>query len=423
MIFFIDDITEKMKVLWFSNIEISDSISTTGTWIYTMANSLIQFTDVELINITEANVSELEYRENGRLKQWIIPISKLRKGLPDNLIVKKIADLVNQIKPDVVHIWGTENYWGLLFARGLLKGNVIIDIQGLKFVCYKYFFSGLSYIDIINCIAFKDLVRPQYSILGRAISFKHWGKYELEIIKSIPNIGVQSNWVKAQINNINHGAIIFDSKIQLRQPFLNAEKWGKEHCEQYRIFTSTSTVLSYKGLHTLIDALNILKSIYPQIKLYVAGQISKPGIRQNGYDKFLLKKIHKNKLIDNIIWLGSLDAESLSIELLKANACVVPSYIESYCVALDEALTMGVPSVVSFTGAMPELAKHEQSALYYSPLDSVDCASQIEKLFDLSYAEKISLKAIELKNKIEVNFSKDQLNVYKTVINNSKYKD
>lgn len=406
-----------MKVLWFSNIEISDNISSTGTWIYTMANTLIDSGKVELINITEGNVTNFQFKKSERLKQWIIPKSKLKNGLPSDSIVKELIKIVDNVNPDLIHIWGTENYWGLLFSRGLLKNKVILDIQGLKYICYKYFFYGLSSKDILSCIAFKDLLRPQYSIFGKAFSFKNWGKYELEILKSMDNIGVQSNWVRAHINYINPRATLFDSKIQLRKPFLNSEKWRKDNCEHHRIFTSTSSVLSYKGLHVLIDAIKLLKNEYSNIKLFVAGHISIPGIRQNGYDKFLFKKIKKNNLQDNIIWLGSLDAESLASELLKSNVCVVPSFIESYCVALDEALTLGVPSVVSFAGAMPELARHEFSALYYSPLDPVDCAFQIQKLFDLSFAEGLSNNAIKSKiENLKIDFYKEQLKVYQSII-------
>jgi glycosyltransferase involved in cell wall biosynthesis len=262
-----------MIILWFSNIEITQNISSTGTWIYTMANALVDSGKIELINITEGNVSELEYRDNGKLKQWIIPKSKLRNGLPNIFIIKEIVELVNQIKPDVVHIWGTENYWGLLFSRGMVKGNVIIDIQGLKFIWYKYFFSGLSYFDILKCIAFKDLLKPQFSIFGRVNSFKKWGEYELEIIKSIPHIGVQSNWVRAQISYINPEATLFTSKIQLRKPFLTKKKWERDNSDHFRIFTSTSAVLSYKGLHVLIEATNILKKKYIGVKLVIDGYI------------------------------------------------------------------------------------------------------------------------------------------------------
>lgn len=407
-----------MKILWFSNIEITQNISSTGTWLFTMANALIDSKKIELINITEGNVSKIQYRNSNNIEQWIIPKVKLKNGLPENYIIKEIVELVKEIAPDVIHIWGTENYWGLLYSRGFIKGNILIDIQGLKFIWYKYFFSGLSYLDLLNCITFKDLLKPKFSILGRAHSFKIWGKYEIEIIKCIPNIGVQSNWVRAQISNINSDATLYTSKIRLRNPFLTQKKWDKNNSEHFRIFTSTSAVLSYKGLHILIEAINILKRKYLGIKLVIAGYITPVGIRQNGYDKFLMQKIKKYNLSENIIWRGSLDAELIASELLKSNLCIIPSFIESYCVALDEALTLGVPTVVSFTGAMPELATHEFSALFYSSIDIIDCAYQIERLFDLSFAEKISNNAYEVKRNSLKNFnnSEEQLNVYQTII-------
>lgn len=410
-----------MKVLWFSNIFISDSIQSTGTWIFTMSRSLIDSENVELINITDGDVPQVEFIDNGRLKQWIIPRAKLTSGLPDKITLDKIVEIVKNINPDIVHVWGTENYWGLLFSRGLIKSNVLLDIQGLKFICYKYFFVGLNYTDILNCIVLKDILKPRYSILGRAKSFKSWGKYELEIIKGINCIGVQSDWVRSQISMLNPNASLFRSKIRLREPFLKANKWNKNNCEPFRIFTSTSNVISYKGLHVLIDALQILKYRYPNVKLYVAGHVTLPGIRQNGYDKFLFKKIKKNDLLDNVVWLGPLDANSLVKELLSSNVCVIPSFIESYCVALDEALSLGVPTVVSNAGAMSELANHEFSALYYSPLNSVDCATQIEKYFSLDFGEIISQNSLKSRTTYStIDYAEAQLSVYRSIINKDK---
>ena len=62
-------------------------------------------------------------------------------------------------------------------------------------------------------------------------------------------------------------------------------------------------------------------------------------------------------------------------ELLNCNVCVMPSFIETYCLAFAEAMMVGVPVVVSFAGAMPELAEHNKEAMFYNPLDHITCAA------------------------------------------------
>lgn len=85
----------------------------------------------------------------------------------------------------------------------------------------------------------------------------------------------------------------------------------------------------------------------------------------------------------------------------NANAVVIPSFVESYCVAAKESLTVGVPTVISFSGAMPELAIHEKTALFFPPGDALICSNALEKfIVDKEYAKLISQNAY-CENRVE----------------------
>lgn len=73
------------------------------------------------------------------------------------------------------------------------------------------------------------------------------------------NISTQSEWVRAHIMNVNPKAKIFKTSISLRTEFAEADKWNVDNCVSYQVFTSTSSIISYKGLHILIDAIASLK--------------------------------------------------------------------------------------------------------------------------------------------------------------------
>ena len=74
--------------------------------------------------------------------------------------------------------------------------------------------------------------------------------------------------------------------------------------------------------------------------------------------------------------------------------CVVPSFIETYCLAFAEAMMVGTPVVCSFAGAMPELADEGEEALFYNSMDYVECAAKIDRLLqDKELASRISEKA------------------------------
>jgi glycosyltransferase involved in cell wall biosynthesis len=410
---------DKIKVLWFCNVGFSEERSaTTGSWLYSMSDSLINTGEVELFNITQGNVKEVTRQNYKSINQWYVPDSKLgRNGLPNSKIIVEIQKLVNDVKPDIIHIWGTENYWGLLYARGFIKGDVILEIQGLKYAYAKYFYSGLSLVDLVKCFRLKEFLRPSGSLFGLKLGFERWGRFEKEMLLSCEYISTQSEWVRTYVRNINSNAKLINTQLALRNEFIDAYKWDIDSCTAFQVFTSSSSSsISYKGLHILLDAIAILSGRFPEIKLCIAGNISN-GIRRDGYSKWLQEKINKKGIINNVTWLGSLDAEAIVAQMKKANVVVVPSFIETYCLALDEALTVGVPTVVSFSGAMPELAQHEKTALFYSPGDVEMCANAIERFFiDRSLALKISENAYNDKcNKDNENIALFQLKVYKEI--------
>lgn len=382
-----------------------------------MANNLVKSGEVELFNITKGKTKEVIKVLAQEVTQWIIPDVRLGyNGLPNKRIIGNIQQIVNEIKPDLIHIWGTESYWGLLTARGLIKGKVVLEIQGLISQVYKYYYGGLKLNEIISCLGLKEILKPSCSLIAVRHQFGRWIKYEKEIIKCNEIIVTQSEWVRAFIKAWNSDAKLYNTKIQLRNAFVKSCQWDFTKCQPMTIFTFVSDA-PYKGLHILFEAVGELKYKYPTIKLFIAGKVGR-GIRQSGYVKFLIKKAKRLGILDNISWLGSLNSEELVYNLKKSNVAVFPSYVESYSVALDEALTVGIPCVVSFSCAMPELANHGQSALYFAPGDITMCAWSIEKLFvQQEYADTLSFNSFKCRkgNGLE-NLDEIQLSIYDEVI-------
>lgn len=407
-----------LKILWFSNVVISDDeFKTTGTWLYSLSKALVDSNEIILSNITHADVKDPIRKDSRLINQWLLPSEPLNNnGLPSFKTIEIIQGIVDEVKPDIIQIWGTENYWGLLTARGFVKGRSILEIQGLKFVCAKYFYSGLTFFDIIRCFGLKEFIKPSVSLFGQKKSFRSWGKFEIEMLLGNKNISTQSDWVRAYIRNVNPTAHIYNTSILLRSDFIDADKWEFEKCINYQVFTSTSSIVSYKGLHVLLDAIGNLKRRYPQIRLVIAGSVLS-GIRQGGYVKLLKRKISILGLEDNVVWLGSLDAKNIVLEMQRSNVVAVPSFIESYCLALDEALMVGVPTVVSYAGAMPELAVHNKTALFFPPGDVVMCANAIEMYFQNSeLANEMSINSYTQKRITNKSVLQSQLSIYNQVM-------
>ena len=413
---------KKIKILWFCNAIFSDQApKSTGTWLHAMADGLVNTGEVELFNITQAKIKNTIRQDYNSICQWMVPSvsnKSIRNGLPKLSIIRYIQSIVRDINPDIIHIWGTESYWGLLTARGYLNGNVVLETQGLISAIEKHVYSGLSLRDILNCCGVKEVLLPKSSLFGKKRAFQRWGKREKEIISENHIISTQSSWVRAHIQRLNPSAKVYKTFIPLRTEFLEAEKWKLENCLKHQIFTTASTTTPYKGLHVLIDAIAILKNQYPDIKLVIAGVIKKTGIREAGYTKWLKQRVKRLGVAENIIWLEPLDAKDLVLQMHKASVVVVPSFIESYSLALDEALSVGSPTVASFSGAMPELATDGASALFFPPGDAVMCADAIVRIFsDNDLAKNLSHNAyMERKEKNSRNIAAHQLSIYRDVI-------
>jgi len=182
----------------------------------------------------------------------------------------------------------------------------------------------------------------------------------------------------------------------MRKPFYSATPWQYRKTNCPVAFSLCSAATSFKGIHVLIKAIGVLKKKYPSIQLQLAGSIDVGNRLSDGYSVFLRKLIKKYDIVDNVQYLGNLNAEQIISHLQNCNVCVVPSFIESYCMVLAEAMFIGVPAVVSYTGAMPDLATHNKSALFYNSLDHGLCAAYIDMLIsDQTLAETISVNARE----------------------------
>lgn len=411
----------KVKILWFCSSLIKSESEATGlSWIHSLAHQLIDNPNIELYNVCQGMVSKLTHHKNDKIQQWEFPAFSVDKnGLPSSNMLNQILEIVQKVKPDLVHYWGTESFWPLLSSRGFITTPALLEIQGLKFTCYPFFSKGMSSWDRLRTIGLRELIKPDLSIFRQEIEFKKWGEFEKEMIQSIDNIAVQSDWVTKQVAALNPNANLHRTKILLRSAFKSTPPWDIKEIQRHKIFTSaTSTAIPYKGFHVLIDAIYIIKKQYPSINLAIAGYKRK-GIKKTGYERWIDRKIKKYGLTQHIEWLGQLNEKELISQLKNSHINVVPSFVESYSLAMDESLTIGVPTIASNTTAMPELADNENNALLVEPGNPLSIAKAISSVFDSDILSE-SLSKNALKSRRSYHESVDagfQLEIYSKILN------
>ncbi len=416
---------KKRKILWFCAAQFSDEkIKTTGTWLIAMGESIAKTAGMELYNVTYGDVRDITRKNSQNITQWIIPHNeRIKYHQGSKKLVSFIKKINAEIQPDLVHIWGTENGFGFAVIEAKLQTPVLLDIQGLLFSIGRNYYGGLSTVDLLNCIGIKEILRPGNHPYFIREKFEENGKHELHLIKQMENISVQSDWVHSIIKQVNPKSAVFPTGIMLRSEFYETPAWEyQKNSETINIFTASSGTIPYKGLHVIFDAIAILKNRYPNIRLNIGGNIQvkkKYGLIRDGYTGWMLKKARKLGIEDSISWLGMMDANEMIREMHRSSMVVIPSFMESYCLLMAESMMIGVPTVVSFAGAMPQLAEHGKSALYFPMGDHWSCARQIERIVtEPELAKRLSVEsrstALQRNNQIKV--LETQLGIYNKII-------
>ncbi len=411
-----------MRVLWLSPAVLTGRDEGGGTWLRAIAPRLLRTGAITLGNLTVAPVSQTIRQDYAEISQWLVPgvHNSIRNNLPSRRLIGDIVEAAKEFQPDIIHVWGTEYFWGLLTARKFLPYPSLLEIQGMKGPSSRVFTGGLSFREVLACIGIKEILQRS-NILQSKKRFAEWASFENEIIAKHSNITTQSLWVEAWVRSLNPSCNLFHTELVLRDAFYESEPWKPSG--NITIFVSANNSGPFKGLHDAIRAIAILRNRIPSIRLKIAGGHQRKRIRQPGYIRWINGIIKRYDLTKNVEWLGPLTARDIVRELASCAAALVPSYCETYCMALAEAMQIGVPLVTSFTGGSAWLAKDEESALFYPAGDEVMCAHQLWRILtDPKLAERLSNKGREIAEsrnnpkRIVLN----QLKIYRSVLDAHK---
>lgn len=414
----------KIKVLWLSGTRINRKGDFFyETWLTSMAKLLVESGRVELYNVVQDNIKDIIKIDNTIVKEWIIPTSlSSQKKRPTTSLIAYMEHIMDVVKPDLVHIWGMEKNWGLLTSTGVLGDKVLLEIQGIKYTCAEVYNAGMRMQDLLSTVRVQEIVFPSRSIFSIKRQFNTWGAIEKEMIRAHSHVGTPSEWVRDHVRFNSVNAATYKSKLAMRQEFLDAKPWQYRNDEDLVVFASSSFAISYKGIHNLLEVLVLLKNIYPKVKLKIAGDwpVNNPFYRKTGYLKWFVSKAKKLGVLDLIEFLGPLNSEKLLNQYYESDVFVVPSYVESYSLALAEAMAVGIPCVASYAGGMSELAEDNESVLFFSPNDYVKCAGNIDRIkSDKDLALKLSDNARQKTQgrNDTISVVNRQLEIYDEVIN------
>lgn len=387
-----------MKILWITNIPLPEASllmnersSASGGWLINTAKILSNHEDVELaVAFPKNNIENNQMLHGERIEYYAFPKIK-RKAKASIDSNRYLKDIVEKVNPDLVHIFGTE------FEHSLAVVNVcndlgietVISIQGLVSVIGKHYMSNLPF-EVQKRFTFRDFVK-QDNIQQQQKKFIEKGTLERKAIKRTKHVIGRTTWDKACTSQINPDATYHFCNETLREEFYN-HMWTLDQCESFSIFTSQASY-PIKGIHFVLEAMPLILKRFPQTKLYIAGPditkvyTIKQKIKLSSYGKHIRDLIKEYKLGESVIFTGVLDEKQMCQRYLKSHVFVCPSSIENSPNSLGEAMILGVPSVASYVGGIPDILKdHEEGFLYHhdAPYMLAHYVSEIFENKDLS---------------------------------------
>lgn len=388
-----------LKVLWLSNgTVLEDDAAGTGSWFSPLAQRLVASGRVEICNIVQRPIGDPIHQGSAPLQEWQIPRIKHSFTTAESLpkaYTDTVGNIIDQYKPDLIDVWGTENAAGLFTARHKLDMPTLLEIQGLKSAIAPTYAGGLTTREIIGCIGLKEIIRGTNILRSRA-EYWRWRKYEREMVENHSAVQVQNAWTQAQVEALGKvKRMYFNSHGLLRVPFYDAQIWQRPNAPS--VFTLLSYPAPFKGLHVAVRALAHLRKWLPEATLRVGGALQSAGIRQDGYIAWVNREAKRLGVADSIVWLGRLSVEQIIYETQTSGVLIFPSFSESNAITVQEAMLLGMPVVISYSGGMMWLGANEEQLLYFPTGDDVMAAHQLRRvLTDEALALKLSRNARDL---------------------------
>jgi len=300
---------------------------------------------------------------------------------------------------------------------------VLLTIQGILTRISKEYYGGLSLLEILKMGTLKEWLKLKTPFCAKQLFLKN-AKREKYVLRHVKYATGRTDWDMSVMHAINNKLEYFRHNYNLREEFYNAKKWDIDEMQPHTIYAGAS-LYTLKGFHIVLDALKMVKESYPDVKLYMPG-VTDQEIRSknaNSYHKFIVKKIDKLRLKDNVCFIGRKSASEVAEILKKVNVCVVSSAIEGASATICEAMMIGTPCICPYRGGMTELLKDGISGFYYDFPEYSVLATRIKQLFeDKKLCEKFSEETIKdamNRHDREKNYS-ELTQIYKYVYNKEK---
>ena len=380
-----------MKVLWFSVTPLSlNARENTGIegkgWISSLLQIALGIENMELV-VVYGNYSpyKKEREESERLKIIPINISRYSKRQiikdmmtfreVDDYVISEAMKIIDEERPDVIHIFGTEWCYGLL--AGQVDIPVVIHIQGFwSQIRNSLLLPGQS--------SLFDRLKPELwnHPLGFFARYQYYNlsmerhRREEEILRHNRYFMCRTRWDQSVVRFYNKNARIFHVDEALRQEFVGCkDRWKIEERGKKIVIVTTGACYSVKGPDVVLKTARLIRenTDYEVVWKWIGGTDD---------DMKEFEKLTKVKAREvGVRMMGTLTATEMIRELLSSDMYVHTSYSDNSPNAVCEAQYLGMPVIATDTGGVVSLFSEQYERNMIVPMnDPFYLASKIIEL-------------------------------------------
>lgn len=417
-----------MKVLWFTNTpcsasEILEKTIVSGGWLSSLEKELWKRDDLDLsiCFYTDRKIEPFRYEKTSyhpvfrrststKIRRYWRRLIERSNGDPEEL--KLILQVVEAVKPDIIHVHGTEDNFGLIQKHTSLP--VVISIQGLLNPILENYFSGVPF-SIVRKYEGSKVKVLKLSFLNFYNQMKVSAIRELEILKEAKYIIGRTDWDKKITRLLAPHSKYFKVNEILRDSFYN-KKWEKQSFdEEFKIITVTNSNI-FKGFETIVKTAAILQKLTDlNFKWLVVGIDEK-----SQSVKIVREWLNVDLKLLNIELLGSKNEEELSNLLSSSDIYCQVSHIENSSNSLCESLLIGIPTIATYVGGTASFIQDSVNAFLVSDGNSYELSS---KIIFLKNNLKLALTSARLSRSVsmtrhdKVTIIEDLLSAYQSILN------
>lgn len=368
-----------MRILWFCNTsslyKSQERGYNGGGWISSLENLFSKQPDITLgISFFD---NDPEFRvTRGSTTYYPISIynsaaAKIKHNIFykhfDEVETKVFLKIVDDFKPDLIHIFGSEQGFGLIVPYVTVP--VVIHIQGILTPYLNAMFApGASKLDYIRYFPIYDALKR----LREVRFFSHNAKREERILSTCRNFMGRTHWDKAVTQLYNPKARYFYCSEILRPEFYQAKPWKRDNNSGVLQIISTISKTDYKGFDLILKAASFLKK-FANIKFTWLVY----GIKEY---RFWEKKLGIKANDVNIKLMGVASSATLIEALQSADLFVHPSYIDNSPNSVCEAQYIGLPVIATNVGGVSSLVDDGQTGILVPANDPFSLAHTILRL-------------------------------------------